>query len=183
MDSSLTLCNSRNLAILLSVSGLAVLFLGSGFAIHQRFCQLLARPWCLFIQLNPYGLYGRRPALNSLHRIVTAVIKPIYSFFILWLSLNIYNAATTATFHGLIYAVTFVTVSSVLSQVNVDVGRQMSMPLALIESLKVIAGLLSVSFTDTDVAVLGYRPVSKGETCHGNYAATAQPSFYEWTVC
>ncbi len=76
--------------------------------------------------------------------LITA-ITPIYSFFILRLEPNRYNAAATAADNGSISTVTFVTVSAVLSQVNVDVGKPIVTVLAMAGAPAIILGLLLVS--------------------------------------
>ncbi|WP_353260063.1 sodium-dependent bicarbonate transport family permease [Prochlorothrix hollandica] len=81
--------------------------------------------------------------------ILMAAIVPIYSFFILKLKLDVYNAAAIAAAYGSISAVTFVTATSFLDRVNVSFGGHMVAALALMESPAIIVGLILVRLVAT----------------------------------
>jgi len=76
--------------------------------------------------------------------IVMASIVPFYSFFILKIKLDSYNAAAIAAAYGSISAVTFITASSFLEKVHVPYGGHMVAALALMESPAIIVGLILV---------------------------------------
>jgi uncharacterized protein len=76
---------------------------------------------------------------------VMASVVPVYSFFILRWKLDPYNAAAIAATYGSISAVTFITASSFLSQMNIAYDGYMVAALALMESPAIIVGLILVN--------------------------------------
>lgn len=76
--------------------------------------------------------------------VAMACLVPIYSFLILRVKFDAYNAAAIAATYGSISAVTFVTASSFLTKLQVDYGGHMIAALALMESPAIIIGLLLV---------------------------------------
>jgi uncharacterized protein len=76
---------------------------------------------------------------------VMASIVPVYSFFILRWKLDPYNAAAIAATYGSISAVTFITASSFLGQLNIAYDGYMVAALALMESPAIIVGLILVN--------------------------------------
>jgi hypothetical protein len=76
--------------------------------------------------------------------VLMAALVPIYSFYILKLKLDVYNAAAIAAAYGSISAVTFITASSFLSRLGINFGGHMVAALALMESPAIIVGLLLV---------------------------------------
>lgn len=89
---------------------------------------------------------GLTPAIATtlVAAVIAAAVVPIYSFFILRLKLDVYNAAAIAATYGSISAVTFVTASSFLNRLDIDFGGHMVAALALMESPAIIVGLLLV---------------------------------------
>jgi hypothetical protein len=73
-----------------------------------------------------------------------ASVVPIYSFFILKLKLDSYNAAAIAATYGSISAVTFITAQSFLKVLSIDSGGHMVAALALMESPAIIVGIVLV---------------------------------------
>lgn len=85
--------------------------------------------------------------------ILMAAIVPVYSFFILKIRLDDYNAAAIAAAYGSISAVTFVTASSFLEQQTPPIifGGHMVAALALMESPAIIVGIMLVrTFANRD---------------------------------
>jgi len=82
--------------------------------------------------------------------ILMSVIVPVYTFFVLKLKLDIYNAAAIAATYGSISAVTFITASSFLGKVGIPFGGHMVAALALMESPAIIVGLLLVRIFAND---------------------------------
>ncbi|MGL5034743.1 MAG: sodium-dependent bicarbonate transport family permease, partial [Microcystaceae cyanobacterium] len=88
--------------------------------------------------------------VTLLAAILMASIVPIYSFFILRIKLDNYNAAAIAATYGSISAVTFITASSLLDKLQIDYGGHMVAALALMESPAIVVGLILVRlFTKT----------------------------------
>ena len=76
--------------------------------------------------------------------IFMAMVVPIYSFFILRIKLDTYNAAAIAAAYGSISAVTFITATSFLDQQDLTYGGHMVAALALMESPAIIVGIVLV---------------------------------------
>lgn len=105
-------------------------------------------------------------AVTLLAAILLAAIVPIYTFFILKLKLDTYNAAAIAATYGSISAVTFITASSFLEQQAppVEYGGHMVAALALMESPAIIVGLILVRlFTRSQNNNLEEKEFSRSE--------------------
>ncbi len=149
MNSSLILSNVLNPPVLFFFIGLTAVFLKSDLEIPQPIPKLFSL-YLLFAigfkgghELHESGVTPEI-AMTLLAAVVVAAVVPIYSFFILRLKLDLYNAAAIAATYGSISAVTFVTASSFLARLNVDFGGHMVAALALMESPAIIVGLLLV---------------------------------------
>ncbi len=149
MDSSLILSNILNPPVLFFFMGLAAVFSKSDLEIPQPIPKLFSL-YLLFAigfkgghELHESG-FTSEVASALIAAVIVAAVVPIYSFFILRLKLDIYNAAAIAATYGSISAVTFVTASSFLDRLNVDFGGHMVAALALMESPAIIVGLLLV---------------------------------------
>jgi hypothetical protein len=82
--------------------------------------------------------------------IFMSVVVPVYTFFVLKLKLDTYNAAAIAATYGSISAVTFITASSFLETVGIPFDGHMVAALALMESPAIIIGLLLVRIFTND---------------------------------
>ena len=149
MDSSLILSNVLNPPVLFFFIGLIAVFVKSDLEIPQPIPKLFSL-YLLFAigfkgghELHESGL-TIEVASALIAAVVVAAVVPIYSFFILRLKLDVYNAAAIAATYGSISAVTFVTAGSFLERVGVDYGGYMVAALALMESPAIIVGLLLV---------------------------------------
>ncbi len=149
MDSSLILSNILNPPVLFFFIGMLAVFFKSDLDIPHPLPKLFSL-YLLFAigfkgghEIHESGI-NTEISLTLLAAILMAAIVPIYSFFILRLKLNIYNAAAIAATYGSISAVTFVTASSFLEQQvpPVAYGGHMVAALALMESPAIIVGLI-----------------------------------------
>ncbi|MEN9518804.1 MAG: hypothetical protein RLZZ381_1392 [Cyanobacteriota bacterium] len=149
MDSSLILSNILNPPVLFFFIGLMAVFLKSDLDIPHPLPKLFSL-YLLFAigfkgghEIHESGI-NSEIAITLLTAILLATVVPIYSFFILRLKLDVYNAAAIAATYGSISAVTFVTASSFLDQQvpPVAYGGHMVAALALMESPAIIIGLI-----------------------------------------
>ena len=76
--------------------------------------------------------------------ILMSCLVPVYTFFILRIKLDPYNAAAIAATYGSISAVTFITAGSFLDQLGIASDGYMVAALALMESPAIVAGLILV---------------------------------------
>ena len=149
MDSSLILSNILNPPVLFFFLGMIAVFVQSDLEIPNPLPKLFS----LYL-LVAIGFKGGHELVESglsssiivtlLAAIVMASIVPVYSFFILRIKLDNYNAAAIAATYGSISAVTFITASSLLDKLQIDYGGHMVAALALMESPAIVVGLILV---------------------------------------
>lgn len=149
MNSSLILFNLLNPPVLFFFLGMIAVFVKSDLEIPQPLPKLFSLYLLLSIgfkggyELAESGINGQI-ALTLIAAVLMASIVPIYSFFILKLKLDSYNAAAIAAAYGSISAVTFITASSFLEKLHITYGGHMVAALALMESPAIIVGLILV---------------------------------------
>ncbi len=161
MDSSLIFSNVLTPPILFFFIGLTAVLVKSDLEIPQPIPKLFSLYLLLSIgfkgghELHESGLTAE-VASALIAAVAIAAIVPVYSYFILRLKLDIYNAAAIAATYGSISAVTFVTASSFLTRIGVEYGGHMVAALALMESPAIIVGLLLVRvFVNREKAAAG----------------------------
>lgn len=149
MNASLILSNVLNPPVLFFFIGMMAVFLKSDLEIPQPLPKLFSL-YLLFAigfkgghEIHESGM-NSTTALILTAAVLMAMIVPIYSFFILRIKLDIYNAAAIAAAYGSISAVTFITATSFLDQQDLSYGGHMVAALALMESPAIIVGILLV---------------------------------------
>jgi uncharacterized protein len=149
MEFSLILSNILNPPILFFFVGMIAVWVKSDLEIPQPLPKLFS----LYL-LFAIGFKGGHEIVESgftsevgatlLAAVLMACIVPVYSFFILKLKIDIYNAAAIAATYGSISAVTFITASALLTKLNIDFGGHMVAALALMESPAIVVGIFLV---------------------------------------
>lgn len=151
MDGSLILFNILNPPVLFFFLGMLAVFFKSDLEIPQPLPKLFSLYLLLAIgfkggyELEESGI-NTQIAMTLIAAIVMACIVPLYTFFILRLKLDTYNAAAIAATYGSISAVTFITASSFLEKLSIPYGGHMVAALALMESPAIIVGIILVRF-------------------------------------
>lgn len=155
MDTSLILSNFLNPPILFFFLGMTAVFVKSDLEVPPPVPKLLSL-YLLFaigfkggVELIKSGV-TQEVVLTLLAAILMACFVPIYTFFILKLKLDTYDAAAIAATYGSISAVTFITASAFLNELGIAHDGYMVAALALMESPAIIVGLLLVNFFSTD---------------------------------
>lgn len=155
MDTSLILSNFLNPPILFFFLGMTAVFVKSDLEIPPPVPKLLSL-YLLFaigfkggVELIKSGV-TQEVVWTLLAAILMACFVPIYTFFILKLKLDTYDAAAIAATYGSISAVTFITASAFLNELEIAHDGYMVAALALMESPAIIVGLLLVNFFSTD---------------------------------
>ena len=149
MDFSVLLSNILNPPVLFFFLGMLAIFLQSDLEIPQPLPKLFSLYLLLAIgfkggyEIEESGI-NLEIFLTLLAAIFMASVVPIYSFFILKLKLDVYNAAAIAATYGSISAVTFITAQSFLKVLNIDSSGHMVAALALMESPAIIVGIVLV---------------------------------------
>ncbi len=151
MDLSLVASNILNPPVLAFFIGMAAVFLKSDLEIPPPLPKLFSL-YLLFaigfkggVELVKSGI-NQQVAVTILAAMLMSAIVPIYTFFILKVKLDSYNAAAIAATYGSISAVTFITASSFLEQLGIEFDGYMVAALALMESPAIIVGLILVNF-------------------------------------
>lgn len=149
MDSSLILSNILNPPVLFFFLGMLAISVQSDLEIPNPLPKLFSLYLLISIGFKGgHELYasGLNPLIIStlLAAIFMASIIPLYSFFILRIKLDNYNAAAIAATYGSISAVTFITASSFLDKLQISYGGHMVAALALMESPAIVVGLILV---------------------------------------
>ncbi len=149
MDSSLILSNILNPPVLFFFLGMLAIFVQSDLEIPNPLPKLFS----LYL-LVAIGFKGGHELFQSgLSPLILATlgaavfmasVVPVYSFFILKIKLDNYNAAAIAATYGSISAVTFITASSLLDKLQIPYGGHMVAALALMESPAIVVGLILV---------------------------------------
>ncbi len=149
MDSSLILSNILNPPVLFFFLGMLAVFVQSDLEIPNPLPKLFS----LYL-LVAIGFKGGHELFESgLSPLIIATlgaavfmasVVPVYSFFILKIRLDNYNAAAIAATYGSISAVTFITASSLLDKLQIPYGGHMVAALALMESPAIVVGLILV---------------------------------------
>jgi hypothetical protein len=155
MDISLILSNILNPPVLFFFLGVTAVLVKSDLEIPAPIPKLFSL-YLLFaigfkggVELIKSGI-TQEVILTLLAAILMACIVPLYTFFILKLKLDTYDAAAIAATYGSISAVTFITASAFLTELNIDFDGYMVAALALMESPAIIVGLILVNLFTVD---------------------------------
>jgi hypothetical protein len=149
MDSSLILSNILNPPVLFFFLGMFAVFVQSDLEIPNPLPKLFSLYLLVAIGFKGghellEGGFSSEIMITLLAAIFMASIVPVYSFFILRVKLDDYNAAAIAATYGSISAVTFITASSLLDKLQIGYGGHMVAALALMESPAIVVGLILV---------------------------------------
>jgi len=150
VDLSLVASNLLNPPVLAFFMGMLAVFLKSDLEIPAPIPKLFSL-YLLFaigfkggVELAKSG-FNQQVALTILAAMLMSMLVPLYTFFILRIKLDSYNAAAIAATYGSISAVTFITATSFLKELGIDFDGYMVAALALMESPAIIVGLILVS--------------------------------------
>lgn len=150
MNANLILSNILNPPILFFFLGMLAVVVKSDLEIPAPIPKLLSL-YLLFaigfkggVELIKSGV-TQEVVFTLLAAILMACAVPIYTFFILKLKLDTYDAAAIAATYGSISAVTFITAGSFLNELGIQFDGYMVAALALMESPAIIVGLILVN--------------------------------------
>ncbi len=150
MNLNLILINFLTPPILFFFLGIFAIFL----SVDLRIPKPIAKFFSLYLMLaigfhggvelsnTPFGWDTIMPLVIAM---LTTLIIPLYTFFILRKRLNVYDSAAIAATYGSVSHVTFITASGFLDTLNIAYGGQMVATLALMEAPAIVVGLLLVN--------------------------------------
>jgi uncharacterized protein len=149
VNPSLILSNLLNPPVLFFFLGMLAIFTKSDLEIPAPLPKLFSLYLLLAIgfkggyELGESGI-TQQVVVTLLAAVVMACAIPIYSFFILKIKLDTYNAAAIAATYGSTSAVTFITAQSFLKILSINTNGYMVAALALMESPAIIMGILLI---------------------------------------
>ena len=150
MDLSLVVSNVLNPPVLAFFMGIVAVLVKSDLEIPPPLPKLFSL-YLLFaigfkggVELVKSGI-NQDVILTILAALFMSAIVPIYTFFILKIKFDNYNAAAIAATYGAISAGTFITATSFLTTLEIDFDGYMVAALALMESPAIIVGLILVN--------------------------------------
>ena len=154
MDTSLVLQNLLTPPVLFFFLGVIAVLVRSDLEIPAPLPKLFSLYLLLAIgfkgglELQHSGISG--PVLPTIAAaVLMSLAVPLYSFLVLRLKLDGFNAAAIAATYGSISAVTFITAESFLETQNLPHDGFMVAALALMESPAIVVGLLLVKLAST----------------------------------
>ncbi|MFC2187001.1 sodium-dependent bicarbonate transport family permease [Peijinzhouia sedimentorum] len=174
MNFNLLIENLTNPALLFFVLGIIAVYLKSDLEIPPNSSK--------FISLYLLFAIGFRGGQELSHETITseigwsmlfgiaiAALIPLYTFFILKIKLNVYDAAAVAAAYGSVSAVTFVTAVSFLESQQMVAHGHMVAIMALMESPAIIIGLVLLTVFNKDkVNSINKRSVLKHSFTNGS---------------
>jgi len=143
------LSNILNPPVLFFFLGMLAIFFKSDLEIPAPLPKLFSLYLLLAIgfkggyELEESGI-NPQIVLTLLAAVFMASLVPVYSFFILKIKLDAYNAAAIAATYGSISAVTFITAQSFLKVLSINSDGYMVAALALMESPAIVVGIVLV---------------------------------------
>jgi uncharacterized protein len=160
MDSSLILSNILNPPVMFFFLGMLAVAVQSDLEIPNPLPKLFSLYLLISIGFKGgHELYESGLSTEVITTLAVAVlmasIVPVYSFFILRLKLDRFNAAAIAATYGSISAVTFITASALLDKLQIVYGGHMVAALALMESPAIVVGLILVRVFGQKKAEIG----------------------------
>jgi hypothetical protein len=168
MDASLIVSNILNPPVLFFFLGMTAVLVKSDLEIPPPIPKLFSLYLLLAIgfkggvELIKSGI-TQEVILTLLAAVVMACFVPVYTFFILKLKLDTYDAAAIAATYGSISAVTFITASAFLTELGIDFDGYMVAALALMESPAIIVGLILVNLFASEAGKENERDFSWSE--------------------
>ena len=121
------------------------------------------------VELNHSGLSGH-VVVTLVAAMLMAVAVPVYTFFILRIRMNVYDAGAVAATYGSISAVTFITAVSYLANSAIPFGGHMVAAMALMESPAIVMGVMLVrrfSQNGTDTT-FSWKPIIEEAFLNGS---------------
>jgi uncharacterized protein len=172
MDSSLILSNILNPPVMFFFLGMLAVAVQSDLEIPNPLPKLFSLYLLIAIgfkgghELYESGL-NTEVVTTLLVAVFMASIVPVYSFFILRLRLDKFNAAAIAATYGSISAVTFITASALLDKLQIAYGGHMVAALALMESPAIVVGLILVRVSGQKKEIISEDETASSESGWG----------------
>ncbi len=172
IDSSLIIANLLNPPILFFFLGMFAVAIKSDLVVPQpipRFLSLyllLALGFECVVDLLQSGISWY--FISTLFAAgLSAIIIPIYTFYLLKTKFSVYNAGAIAASYGSVSAVTFITAISLLNILDIPFGGYMIAALALMETPAIIVGVLLIRIYANDEEDFSWKSLLHDAACNG----------------
>ncbi len=151
MNINLLLDNLTSPALLFFVMGILVVQLKSDLEIPKSSSKFISLYLLFSIGFNggrelAHSTFSMEIIWTVLFGVSSAIVVPIYTFFLLKKKLSIENSGAIAAAYGSISAVTFVTAASFLELQQISFSGHMVALMALMEAPAIIVGVTLISF-------------------------------------
>lgn len=166
MSLDLLIENLKNPALLFFILGFIAVKLKSDLSIPENSSKFIS-----IYLLFSIGFKGGQELAHSIFNIeivwsivlgiLTAILIPIYSFFLLKRKTSIENSGAIAAAYGSVSAVTFVTTISFLELQNIHFNGHMVAVMALMEAPAIIVGVVLIRLFSKDVVDLKENSFTK----------------------
>lgn len=150
MNLDLLVSNITNPAFLFFILGIIAVKLKSDLEIPPNSSKFISLYLLFSIgfkggQELSHETFSNEIAWSILFGILISLLIPVYTFFILKRTMNVYDAGAIAAAYGSVSAVTFVTAVSYLEFQKIEFRGHMVAIMALMESPAIVAGLILMS--------------------------------------
>ncbi len=157
MNLNLLFDNLSNPALLFFILGIIAVYLKSDLEIPPNSSKFISLYLLFSIgfrggQELSHETFTSEIAWSMLFAIFTALVIPVYTFFILKRKMNLFDSGAIAAAYGSVSAVTFVTAVSYLETQQMSLHGHMVAIMALMESPAIIAGLLLISMFNKEAS-------------------------------
>ncbi|BDC98153.1 sodium-dependent bicarbonate transport family permease [Persicobacter psychrovividus] len=172
MDLQLIIENLTNPALLFFALGILSVQLKSDLQIPESSSKFISLYLLFSIgfkggQELSHAAFTSEMFFMILFGVSTAILVPIYSFFILKRKLGVENAGAIAAAYGSISAVTFITCIAFLELQSIQFGGYMIATMALMEAPAIIVGVFLINLFQKNKKV-DYRSVFKHALTNGS---------------
>lgn len=166
MNLDLLIENLKNPALLFFILGFIAIKLKSDLKIPENSSKFIS-----IYLLFSIGFKGGQELAHSIFNIeivwsivlgiVTAILIPIYSFFLLKKKMSVENSGAIAAAYGSVSAVTFVTTISFLELQNIHFNGHMVAVMALMEAPAIIVGVILIRLFSKEIVNLNENSIIK----------------------
>jgi hypothetical protein len=165
--------NLLNPPILFFFLGILAVLIKSDLDIPQPIPKLLSVYLLLAIGFKggaelAHSAVGPKMIFTLLTAVAMSFITPLYAFIVLRKKVSIYDAGAIAATYGSISAVTFITASSFLQDLEVAYGGHMVAAMALMESPAIIVGVFLIRKFTKDYGETSYGGIIKEALTNGS---------------
>lgn len=155
METGILISNLTNPTLLFFLLGIIAALIKSDLEVPANASKFIAL-YLLFAigfkggQELSHSEFNAEIAYTLIAAVLVSAIIPLYSYYLLRIKLNVYDAGAVAATYGSVSAVTFVAATGFLEMQGIDYGGHMVAAMALMESPAIIVGVILIIIYNTD---------------------------------